>query len=108
MDEQKVLELLKKVSADCDKSIVQGFGPGLNVLTIKKQIDDVIGLLVPKQNDDVKAEPESGEKVNSEGPGGAETQDNAGTEKKEEVTGEGEKSGNLTEKISEPPKEDKT
>lgn len=50
MDKQKMVELLKKVSADCDKSIEKGFCPDLNLLTIKKQIDDIVGLLSAEEN----------------------------------------------------------
>ena len=55
MDKQKVLELLQRASLDCDRVIEKGFGPDLNVLTIKKQIDDA-AVLVGAEGKDEKAE----------------------------------------------------
>jgi len=45
MDKQKVMEALKQISLDCDRVIEKGFGRDLNMLTIKKQVDDVMNFL---------------------------------------------------------------
>jgi len=106
MDKAKVLELLKKASADCDRSVEKGFGPDLNVLTIKKQIDDAAGLLGTAGDEKSGAAPvhevqnKGGEEsVTPESPEGGTV------EKKDERTEAGGTSGDLAGQIGELSKE---
>ncbi|MCK9266817.1 hypothetical protein M0P98_08130 [bacterium] len=45
MDIKNLLELLNNASLDCERAIEKGFGPKLNMLTIKEQIDTAIKLV---------------------------------------------------------------
>ena len=93
MDIKDIIELMEKTSADCKKVIEKGFGPELNMLTIKGQIDSAVksmeGLEL-KTAADTSAEPgKPAEKAEAE-----KTETQEGLEKppegvqKEEIRGE--------------------
>ncbi len=58
MEKKRILELLEKVSADCRLAVEKGFSPGLNIATIKQQIDECIKLMGIEDEKEVDPVPE--------------------------------------------------
>ncbi len=73
MDKKNLIDLLQQISDDCEKAIERGFGPELNMLTIKAQIDEAVKMLedmdfneMSYENKHLKEQPE--QKTESEIP----------------------------------------
>jgi hypothetical protein len=104
MDSQKILESLKKVSADCDKSIEKGFGPDLNILTIKKQIDDIAAMVGEEESRMVKPEPSPSVEMKGESKQQEKTEGETPEKGEEKIKVEG-STDNLSGRIDELSKE---
>ncbi|MBN1446279.1 MAG: hypothetical protein JW957_09290 [Candidatus Omnitrophica bacterium] len=96
MEKKNILELLEKVSADCGKAVEKGFSSGLNLVTIKKQIDECIKLLGAADEKNIETKPD--------GQTGQSAVKKTEPEKAEEKTSEPEAvnaNGNLTGRVEE-------